>query len=309
MMKSIKSIIIIAMVLMTQSLWALNASDVATIDFSLALSLHPKMSLFDFNRIGFYKIELGLNEDEFEAKRAALIASAPSFDTEIAEIRKEIGKLPAERNSFTNLYVNGTENAFQVVQKKLDESYKKEEMLYKKIEDIERMQRNYDLTSPQETLDVIEEIQSEIMKTIEEVARDGNYSVVLNTSIPLPYGYPKTYTTGEVYGQGIPNIKFLLYYSFLAKNSLQHPSDEIPSSRDVVNWLELMRCPSRLNLLPMRPYPLVLSGGKSILSEVVKRIYNKYKVSSSVYNVVDSVIEKMEQLQNGHELDKSAEKN
>ena len=91
----------------------------------------------------------------------------------------------------------------------------------------------------------------------------------------------------------------MLFYSFLAKNNLDNPLDDIPPSRDLINWLELTRYPKAINILPMKPYPLVLTGGKSILSLVVKKIYDKYEVDPAVYNVVDSIIIKIEQLQNG----------
>jgi hypothetical protein len=58
----------------------------------------------------------------------------------------------------------------------------------------------------------------------------------------------------------------------------------------------------------MKPYPLVLSGGKSILSSVVKKIYNKYKIKPAIYNVVDSVIIKIEQLQNGKNVEQKTVK-
>ena len=84
--------------------------------------------------------------------------------------------------------------------------------------------------------------------------------------------------------------------------------DEAPSSRELINWMELTRYPEALNILPMRPYPLVLTGGKSILSDVVKKIYDKYNIDTAIYKVVDSVIIKMEQIQNGKMIEKKQTK-
>ena len=100
----------------------------------------------------------------------------------------------------------------------------------------------------------------------------------------------------------------MLFYSFLAMNNLDNPLDEVPPSRDLINWLELTRYPETVNLLPMKPYPLVLSGGKSILSSVMKKVYNKYNIKPAVYNVVDSVILKIEQLQNGKKVEQKTVK-
>ncbi|HMM58960.1 MAG TPA: hypothetical protein PKC25_02395, partial [Candidatus Rifleibacterium sp.] len=41
------------------------AAGVATIDLSMAVSLHPRMSLFDFDRMGFFKVEPGLPREAF----------------------------------------------------------------------------------------------------------------------------------------------------------------------------------------------------------------------------------------------------
>jgi hypothetical protein len=44
------------------------------------------------------------------------------------------------------------------------------------------------------------------------------------------------------------------------------------------------------------------------LSSVVKKIYNKYNIKPAVYNVVDSVIIKIEQLQNGKAVEQKTVK-
>lgn len=47
-------------------------------------------------------------------------------------------------------------------------------------------------------------------------------------------------------------------------------------------------------MLPIRPWPIVLSGGTSILTDVVKLIYTNYKLSPEIYQIIDSVIHKIE---------------
>ncbi|MBQ2592157.1 MAG: OmpH family outer membrane protein [Candidatus Riflebacteria bacterium] len=296
------------MFLITQSVWAINANEVATIDLSMALCLHPKMSLFDFNRIGFYKVEFGLTEEEFNAKTEVLRASAPDRSDELNKIQKELDDVYNERSSFSDYYVNADEKKLKTLEQLMQNSLLKEKELNEKILDINHQTENFDLTSPKETLAIIEEIEKDIFEAINQVAEEENYSVVLNTTIPVPYTFEKNYINSEIYGQGIPGINFMLFYSFLSMNNLDSPIDEVPPSRDLINWLELTRYPKTVNLLPMKPYPLVLSGGKSILSSVMKKVYNKYNIKPAVYNVVDSVIIKIEQLQNGKKVDKKTVK-
>lgn len=308
-MKRIKYLIcLFIMIFAVKSVWAIKPNEVATIDLSMALCLHPKMSLFDFNRIGFYKVEFGLTEEEFKSKVAKIKASAPDRTDELIKIEKQIENLNRERKSFSSYYVNADEDKLKKVDELLLESYAKEKELNDKILEINHQTENYDLTSPKETLKIITEIEKEIFEAINQVVEEEKYTLVLNTTIPVAYTYEKNYINSEIYGQGIPGIEFMLFYSFLAKNNLDNPLDETPPSRDVINWLELTRYPKAVNLLPIKPYPLVLTGGKSILSAVVKKIYKKYNVDSSVYNVVDSVIEKIEQLQNGKPVEQKINK-
>lgn len=308
-MKRLRYVFIFIFILLsTQSVWAINANEVATIDLSMALCLHPKMSLFDFNRIGFYKVEFGLSEEEFNEKTYSLRASAPDRSEELNKLQKELDDLYEERNKISDLYVNIDEEKQKKIDELMSASLAKEKELNDKILDINYQTMNYDLTSPSETRAMLEEIEKDIFEAINQVVEEEKYSVVLNSTIPVPYTFTKNYYNSEVYGQGIPGINFMLFYSFLAMNNLTSPLDEVPPSRDLINWLELTRYPGTVNLLPMKPYPLVLSGGKSILSSVVKKIYNKYKIKPAIYNVVDSVIIKIEQLQNGKNVEQKTVK-
>ena len=291
------------MLFVSHIVFAINASDVATIDLSLALCLHPKMSLFDFERIGFYKVELGLTEEEFEARIEELRTSAPDRTEELNVLEKELDALYEERETFSEYYVNSTEEKLKKLEQLRLASKTREKELNDKILEIKHQSENFDLTTPKETLVIIEQIEKEIFEAIKQVAEEEKFSLVLNNTVPYPGIFKKNYVCGEIYGQGIPGINFMLFYSFLAMNKLDTPFDEYPPSRDLINWLELTRFPKAVNLLPMKPYPLVLSGGKSILSSVVKKIYNKYNIKPAVYNVVDSVITKIEDLQNGRAVE------
>jgi hypothetical protein len=67
-------------------------------------------------------------------------------------------------------------------------------------------------------------------------------------------------------------------------------SDENPNSRNLINWLELVRYPDAMNLLPLKPYPVVLKGGDDISSALVERIYKKHQVSAKVIESVHSIL-------------------
>ena len=74
-------------------LFAINASDVATIDMQLVFNLHPKMALFDFNRIGFYKVKYGLNYDDFVKETQKLKANPRDNSAEIKKLEAELVQL------------------------------------------------------------------------------------------------------------------------------------------------------------------------------------------------------------------------
>ena len=61
---------------------ALSAAEmrVGTIDLTLAVSLHPRMALFDFDRMGFYKVEPGLSQEAFDKAVLGLKNSKAAFD-------------------------------------------------------------------------------------------------------------------------------------------------------------------------------------------------------------------------------------
>ena len=232
-MKRLRYVFICIFILLsTQSVWAINANEVATIDLSMALCLHPKMSLFDFNRIGFYKVEFGLSEEEFNEKTYSLRASAPDRSEELNKLQKELDDLYEERNKISDLYVNIDEEKQKKIDELMSASLAKEKELNDKILDINYQTMNYDLTSPSETRAILEEIEKDIFEAINQVVEEEKYSVVLNSTIPVPYTFTKNYYNSEIYGQGIPGINFMLFYSFLAMNNLASPLDEVPPSRD-----------------------------------------------------------------------------
>lgn len=274
------------------------AAGVATIDLSMAVSLHPRMSLFDFDRMGFFKVEPGLPREAFDEAVAKLknSASATTALEELQQLQQQLTELDRRKSMQIALFSSTITAEREAAQKELELISVEEERLRGLISDSELAAACPDLTDPATTRRYLAEIEAEILAAVRKVAAEGSYTLVLNTTVPVPYGYPVRYQAGEMFGQGIPGINFSLFYAFLAKEHLAHPSDSAPPSRELINWLELTRFPDAVNLLPIRPYPLVLSGGECILARVMKIVYDNHKVDPEVFKVVESVIHKIDEM-------------
>ncbi len=266
---------------------------VATIDLCLAASLHPRMALFDFDRMGFYRVEAGLSPEDFETAVLALKNAPAAFEKaeEVQKLEERLKEIDRQK-SLLMAELTGRENEMKILAME-------EEQLNGKIADLRYAAACPELTDPATTRVILDEIEREILDSVRSVAASESFDLVLNSSVPVPYGFPVRYQAGEMYGQGVPGINSSLFYSFLAKSNLAHPMDETPPSRELINWLELTHFPEAVNLLPMRPYPLVLSGGERILGRVMRHIYTIHRVPPEVYRVVDSVIHKIEDLTAG----------
>ena len=70
---------------------ALKAEKIAVVDMNLLVSMHPSMSLFDFDRMGFYKLPLGLTTEKWEEelKKQKRISSAKKHELESSKLASE----------------------------------------------------------------------------------------------------------------------------------------------------------------------------------------------------------------------------
>ena len=271
---------------------------IATIDLSMAVSLHPRMSLFDFDRMGFFKVEPGLTREAFDEAVARLknsTAAATALEG-LQHLQQQLAELDRRKSVKIALCTSAMPAERETAQKELEIISAEEDRLRGLIADSEHAAACPDLTDPATTRKYLAEIEVEILAAVRKVAAEERFDAVLNTTVPVPYGYPVRYQAGEMFGQGIPGINFSLFYAFLAKEHLAHPSDSAPPSRELINWLELTRFPDAVNLLPIRPYPLVLSGGECILARVMKMVYENHKVDPEVFKVVESVIHKIDEM-------------
>ena len=274
-------------------LFAINASDVATIDMQLVFNLHPKMALFDFNRIGFYKVKYGLNYDDFVKETKNLKANPKDNSAEIKKLEDELEKIISEASDYH------MKNGFEVNKK--DTFSERINDLRQKIEDLKWESANGDLTSKNETKVIKAEILKEIYGAIEEVVKEKKYTLVLNTAIIAPYKYNYKSVQLVAY-QGIPSVNLDVYNAFeLIREQIKFDnSNETNSAKK--RWLELTKIKD--NKLPFTAYPMVLSGGSSINSDVVAKIYKKYNIHLNILKTVCSLIERIETLQRGKEIEK-----
>lgn len=265
---------------------------IAKVDLGLVASIHPQMALFDFDRMGFFKVAPGLSQEQFEMEVNKLRSSLPTqkWSKVSANLRGKIEAFEKQKAALI-AQMSGAELATgKRVEKKLEEISREEEKIRGQLSDIEYQQNCPDLTAPAETRKILDQIEKELMTELKALADEQKYDLVLNSSITVPFNYPQRYKAGPQYGLGIPGVDFSLFYSFLANRDHVLVSDETPNSRNLINWLELIRYPDAMNLLPLKPYPMVLKGGDDISAALVERIYLKHKIDRKVIESVHSIL-------------------
>ncbi len=270
-------------------------AETGKIDICIAVSLHPSMSLFDFDRMGFFKVSPGLDEEAFAAAIEKLKRS-PEIN-ELREQKKNLendyAALERQRALLSAKMGNVNQKQGEEIKQQINQVVESQLRLRSQTDDLKYQIECPDLTSPTETREKLDSIENEVIETIKLIAREQKLSVVLNNSTPYTTGYPLKYLSGPLFGQGIPGIDYQLFYSFLANRRSEDSSP--PSSRDIINWLELTHFPGAVDLLPVKPWPLVLHGGKSILRDVINHIYRKHNLSEEIIQTIDSVINKIEE--------------
>ena len=276
---------------------AAGTRHVGKIDLYLATSLHPKMALFDFDRMGFFKVPSGLDEEEFSAAVAKWHKTSETGQAAALKIQieGEISTVSAGRAALVAELEAADQSEGIRLAREIELLAHQEDELRRKLYDASYSAECPDLTTPEETRRILGEIETEILAAVREVAQKLELEIVLNSSIPVSTGYPVRYMADPLFGQGVPGINFHLFYAFMAKPPVDETLHEIPSSRNLINWLELTSFPEAMNLLPVRPWPVVLLGGRSILPEVIEFVYKKHEIAPEIIKTVDSVIHKIEE--------------
>lgn len=290
---------IIVFIFLLFSICSVSASEkVAVADLSMLVSLHPQMALFDFERLGFYRLPLGLSEEEWKKRLVAAKRISPKRYKQLKEAKATAEKKLQDINEKIRKIVNfplGNGIEFQTKTEKLKKLANQENQIRTTVKECDYQIACPELTSLKETRKILNNIEKEVIQTVKSVCKKKGYSLVLNASIPVPYGFPVKYETSEMFGVGLPGIDTHLLYSFISNVDHVLPSDKTPASIKMIHWLELTNYPECQNYLPIRPYPLVLSGGTHVEKEVIREIYNKYhidkKVIKAACEVIDSINE------------------
>ena len=284
-----------------QKLFAINTSDTATIDIPLAISLHPKMALFDFNRIGFYRLNFGfLNYEDF-LKAADKLKSEPRDNiSKIKELEKELDKVTSEASDYQ--LKNYDNDDMETYRKNMSKFNLKQKKLRNEIENLKWEMANSDLTTREETKKILAEIRKDIIETAKEVALENKYKLVLNTTVIVPRNFMFK-NVDLIYTQGIPGVNFSIFYAFYLYTNLMKPDLSEVNDCDIERWLKLTRKTDAV--MPITNYPVVLAGGRSITSEVLKKIYNKkYNIDDTVFNIVANAVSRIESIQFGKPIEK-----
>lgn len=266
---------------------------IGKVDLALVVSLHPQMSLFDFDRMGFFKVPPGLSQDEFNQKITALKKKplSDNLDLKKNEYRKKISLLENEIRDLHKRIYNATLKQGKQIEAELKRVSAEMVELRNLLYDIQYQYHCPDLTGPSDTRKILAKIESEVLCEVKKCAKENGFDLILNNSVTSPVNYPLNYASGEMYGHGVPGIDYSLFYSFLANKSNILPTDEFPEMNNLINWLELTHYPKALNLLPIQPYPLVLAGGQDVSKKIVNRIYRKHHIDGKVLDSVLSVID------------------
>ena len=275
-----------------------DIENVATIDLSLALMLHPKMALFALNNLGFERYELGLSEKEIEDYNDSL-KNSHKRNPELDSYKNELNKLYSKKVELYSHLDNTT--SFEEISDFNKEFPQREKELQTKIIDAEYLDSYPNLREPQDNIKIIEDIYNDIDIAIKEVLKEKNIELVLNSALPIKPGYSLKYPVSWIKGLGHAGINYIVFYSFYNDNHLTGPYSQ--QINDCFHRRRFALIDYSLNnpkyILPLYPYPTVVSGGTNILADVTIKIYKKYNVDSSAYPVFDSIIAKIEAYQYG----------
>ena len=268
-----------------------DETKIAKINLGLLTALHPKMALFDFGALGFYKYGFGLSEDEREAEK-----NNPDKNSNVRKKAEEEFEILQKEFAEINIKIaNEVNKLLEKTGKTNEESDLLKELRNKRIEyeflmeDAQYSMKYPYLTSPKETKEILKNIEKECNEAIKEAVKDKNYDVVLNSSNTVPFGYPISYRTESSFYIGPSGIDEKIYYAILSNPREKLEDNEI--AQDYLRmWILNMEDAHVQKYLPLSPRPLVLQGGKDILSDVIKILYKKYNIDESFYEDVEKAI-------------------
>ncbi|MDD3323465.1 MAG: hypothetical protein PHS59_18670 [Paludibacter sp.] len=266
---------------------------IAKVNMALLTALHPKMALFDFQRMGFLKISFGLNKPQVEEQKIIL-------KTDEKTLRKAQEELKAIEETIANqeallrdlyeqegtIFVPDMSDQGKILQEKLSIELKN---LIIKRQECEYAVKYPEFTPPAETRKILELIEKETIEAVENVAKSNNFDVVLNTSTPVPYGYPVSYRPEVQYSTGPVGMDQINYYTILSVKP--NDRDEEAQANEMMNeWLSVLFRPAPQEMIPVKPWPLVMQGGTDILPDALHSLYIKYNIDNETFSTVKNVL-------------------
>lgn len=260
---------------------------IGVVNLATVISLHPYMSCFDFQRLGFSRDTIGNAVAESGLK---VVADSVIPEQRLVEIRKEFRRITAEQNAATKtIHRIQDKAAAMAVERQLSSLQRESVKLARERHELEFAKSFPDLTTPGETRQYFDIIEKEVMELVRQTAVDLRYSVVLNNSAASLPGYPTSYESRLVFGSGSPNLYSSLFYAFL-KGPEDYPHGQEIARAEVTRWLHLTAHPSNQEFLPVRPWPLVLAGGEDFTGEVVARLYGHHRIAEDITTTVLKVL-------------------
>lgn len=254
---------------------------IGVVDLVTVILVHPRLALFDGERLGFYRLPLGLRPEEWQrrlmalqaevgsppatltAALAALASQAALLEEQRAEILGEADARPPGRTDHRLASLTAALEALQ-----------------RQRQDLEFRRDHPDLTSPAETRAILAEIETEVLAIIASVAAELRLAAVLNRSLPLASPPPPTAAPLTGHGADFPTAD--LYYAFLASHPASADPTVPPPSQRLARWLDLTRHPAHPVVREIRPHPMVIQGGQDLTFEVITRLFQKYHLPPDV---------------------------
>ncbi len=269
---------------------------VGTINLAVAASLHPKMALFDFQKMGFYRVPLGLAYEEYSRVIGEFKAKKPdkSIQEKISKIDEQLRIAGSSvREIINEQKTNNPERmSSDVATAYLRHHHEITELNWQRKE-LSFSISNPEFTSPAETREILQKIEKEIIASVKEVAEKECFSIILNTSVPAASGYPTKYHLGARFSTGPVGIDQTLFYGFLAEKRVS--SDIFAYTEDYLRkWISITGRPEAVEMLPMKPYPLVLEGGECVLTQVIEKIYHDHKIDQEITDQLKQILLKLE---------------
>lgn len=251
-----------------------DGKSIGKVDLLAVLSFHPRMAFYDPALGAFYRLEISdLFRPDLELRLKAIsggpaLASQskidPSRDPELQAIERRRGEVLR--------IIDTSQDPIQQAQaeRELGTLAQKMAAAERSAAETSFRQNHPQVTSPVETTRIFREIEQEVLATIDQLARERNLAVVLNQSTLAPASVSSLVEVAPVPPVAASRVATSLYFAFLSATT--------PGTEKLELWTETVRHPQMLAKVPLRPFPLVLSGGQDLTVDVLERVLKRNSV-------------------------------